>query len=451
MHFLDHHLIEWPLLVLWRAFATTVDTVAAETADEESKGPAEELTQVVSQGGSCDASTIRPKDPVRVLYIIDSLYNVGGAEACLLRMTKYMPRPDFECGVLTFHSAPESQWFVSKFDCPVHHWQLNNIYDWNALKVAYRLWRFIRDQKIDIVHTFFQTSDLWAGTIAKLAGARVHISSRRDMGILRKPKHELGYKLLRGVFDQVQTVSEGVRRHMIERDGLDPRRVLTVRTGIEPENTPSSRELDEIRRRLGLVPGSPVIITVANSRYVKGIDVLVRATAILAKEVPEVRVVVVGSLHGTPAERAYNLEMLKLSESLGVADRVQFMGKSDEVDALLRIGDIFVLPSRSEGMSNALLEAMRAQLPCVVTSVGGNPEAVADQESGFVVPSEDSEAMAGRILRLLRDPVLREEMGLASKKRWQEQFTVEKMISQLVESYYCQLALKNRSPFEERR
>src|SRR5258706_13738493 len=137
--------------------------------------------------------------PLRILYIIDSLMGPGGAELSLLRLVLYLRRYDYHCRIVTFHINPAASLFVEQFPCPVEHWQLNNVYDRTAMRVALRLRRLVPEDQIDVVHTFFQTSDLWAGPIAKMIVAKILISSRRDMGILRKRKPHIGYRLLKGV------------------------------------------------------------------------------------------------------------------------------------------------------------------------------------------------------------------------------------------------------------
>jgi glycosyltransferase involved in cell wall biosynthesis len=384
--------------------------------------------------------------PIRVLFIIDTLCDVGGAEGCLLRMTKHLPRDQFECSVLTFHTAEGSAKFIEQFDCPVYAWQINNLYDRRAFQVAKQLYRFIRDQQIDIVHTFFQTSDLWAGPIAKLAGAKVHISSRRDMGYHRKRWHRIGYRLMRRVFDQVQTVSEAVRQYTLEEDGVDPTRMLTIHNGIDSNLHVPDQAVEKVRVRYDFPLGPPVIIVVANIRPVKGIDILVRAAAIVAKQILDVNVLIVGNFGKGLVSQKYTKEINQLSERLGVSSCVRSLGPSDHVAELLSLSDIYVAPSRSEGLSNALLEAMRAGLPCVVTAVGGNPEVVVDGKTGFVVPSEDPEAMAGRILQLLRDPELRRSMGRAGRERFLNYFTAQTMTSQIVAAYGEALSKKRGGP-----
>jgi glycosyltransferase involved in cell wall biosynthesis/peptidoglycan/xylan/chitin deacetylase (PgdA/CDA1 family) len=378
--------------------------------------------------------------PLRVLFIIDSL-SLGGAELCLIRLTRQLPRDQFQCRVLTFHSTPDSAPLLDAFDCPIDHWPIETVFGPTAVKTALRLRRLIRDEGIDIVHTFFQTSDLWAGPITKLSSAKVLISSRRDMGFLRTPKHTLAYRMLHGIFDQVQTVSDGVREWTIQTDRTDPERTVTVHNGIDPEQGASPAEIARLRETLKIGPERMVITTVANLRPIKGIDVLVRAAAAVTKEIPEALFLVAGDdAHGS--RRPYAEEVKQLAKSLGVEHSMRFLGQLDRVPALLGLSDLFVLPSRSEGLSNALLEAMLSGLPCVSTSVGGSPEVVVDHRTGYLVAPDDPDALAGRILKLLRDPQLRTRMGQTGRARVLEEFTVAKMTASVADAY--RLALRRK-------
>ena len=101
----------------------------------------------------------------------------------------------------------------------------------------------------------------------------------------------------------------------------------------------------------------------------------------------------------------------------------------------LSAADIFVLPSRSEGFSNAIIEAMAASLPVVATNVGGNAEAVEDGVSGFIVPPEDIAALSDAILRMLSNPAKAEEMGASGRERVKDNFTIDAMVHQITNVY----------------
>ena len=373
--------------------------------------------------------------PTRVLFIIDSLWGAGGAELSLMRLIRELPKDQFDCLVVTFYTNELARPFRDQFDCPVEHWRLNNLYDVNAFRVAARLRRLVRERRIELVHTFFHAADLWAGPIAKLSGAKVLVSSRRDMGFRRTSRHNLAYKLLRGVFDQIQAVSEEARQFTIRKDKIDPSRALTVYNGVDTLQAVSDGEIEELRKQHGIIPGVPLVTCVANVRRVKGIDILVRAAALVHRDIPEAQFLVAGGLGNAPLERKHQAEMAVTRQSLGTDEFLKFIGPTRQVPALLKMSDLFVLPSRTEGLSNALLEAMSAGLPCVATAVGGNPEVVVDGVTGFLVPPENPEELARAIVKILRDPDLGRRMGAAGASRVRENFTSEQMAAKVTAAY----------------
>src|SRR5579862_5930824 len=127
---------------------------------------------------------------VNILYVIDQLCAVGGAEKMLWEIIRELPREKFSCRLLTFKHDSTIPHFQNP-PCPLHVFPLRRTYDLNAWHVARRMVRIIRDHDIHVVHTFHETSDLWAGLIAKFCTHCVVISSRRDMGFHREKKHEL--------------------------------------------------------------------------------------------------------------------------------------------------------------------------------------------------------------------------------------------------------------------
>jgi glycosyltransferase involved in cell wall biosynthesis len=267
--------------------------------------------------------------------------------------------------------------------------------------------------------------------IAKLSGGPVLISSRRDMGILRTTKHRIAYRLMGQLFDQVQAVSEEVRKFCIKQDRLKPDQVVTLYNGTDLPPVDTGAGIGNLRSIPGFEGASHLVVTVGNIRRVKGIDVLVRAAAIVCRRFPQAIFIVVGSV----LEHQYHEEVQKLACALNVADNMKFIGPQDNVVQILNQCDVFCLLSRSEGFSNALLEAMACGLPSVVTDVGGNREALTDGESGYLVPNEDADSAAARITMLLEDLEGAHKMGSAGYHTIEEKFTTEGMINALVSRY----------------
>ena len=376
---------------------------------------------------------------VHVLFMIDQLCEPGGAERVMLQTIGLLPKDRFRCSLITFKMDTSRELFVN-LPCPHRVFPLKRTYDWQALQAARSIRRFIREERVDIVHTFHETSDLWGGFISRMRNGPVLVSSRRDMGILRSPKHNLGYRMMNSEFDLVLTVSEEVRRFTISKDCIPAAKVSTLYNGLDIEKIQISNGDQSFRKVIGLPFDGPVILTAGHIRRIKGIDVLLETAAIVAREFPEAVFAILGRNSDPEHVRTLEERIVKL----GIQKNVRFLGESNKVLSFLRVADVFFLPSRSEGFSNALIEAMACGLPCVATRVGGNPEAVEEGRSGYLVESEDATTAADRILRLLRYPERAKEMGLAGRRIVEEKFTTEVMIRNLVQHYDRLLAARNK-------
>jgi glycosyltransferase involved in cell wall biosynthesis len=366
----------------------------------------------------------------QVLFIIDQLCEAGGAERALLQTIRLLPKDRFRPSLITFKIDTRFELFRD-LPCPAYIFPLRRTYDWNALKTARTIRKFIRQERIDIVHTFHETSDLWAGLISRMKGGPCIVSSRRDMGIQRSPKHNVAYRLLNTNVDLVLAVSEEVRRYCIERDRLPPGKVATLYNGLDLDKINQLNGVDGVRLSRGISPDTPLILTVGHVRRVKGTDVLVETAAKVVPYFPQALFLVVGRI----CEPDYLQEIESRIRELGLQTNVRFLGEYSEVYSLLKSGSVFFLPSRSEGFSNALLEAMACGLPSVVTRVGGNAEAIEEGRNGYVIESEDADAAADRIVRLLRDPVQAKRMGENGRRSVEEKFTADGMIGQLIAHY----------------
>ena len=375
--------------------------------------------------------------PRHLLFLVDELCEMGGAERMLLNTIRLLPKEKFRCTLITFRIDPSLNIF-DNLPCPFHLYPLRRTYDWNALRVAAKLRAFIRKENVEIVHTFFETADLWAGLIAKISGVRVLISSRRDMGILRSRKHDLGYRFMNPFFDLVLTVSEEVRRFCIQQDHRDPETTVTLYNGLELDGAGNASGQENLQSLLGFSPPARSVVTLGHIRKVKGIDILVETAARVAKEFPDAVFLVIG--RNSEPDHVRELEA-RISE-LGIQRNVRFLGEVKDATNILKSCGIFFLPSRSEGFSNALIEAMACGLPCVATRVGGNPEAIDEGKSGFLIENEDVEAGADRILKLLHDSTLAKQMGDAGRKIVEARFTSKVMIQELVSHYERLLANK---------
>lgn len=411
---------------------------ATETAQTIEQGEESGHTEVQRTGQESSSSKAVSGKRSHVLYVIDQICQLGGAERVLLEMIRRLPSDRFRCSVVTFEIEPGLKAFES-VSTPLWVLPLRRTYDFGAMKTALVLRDLIRRENVSIVHTFFETSDLWAAPIARVSGCPVLVSSRRDMGILRSGKHHFAYPLVNRLFDRVLTVSDEVRSYALNHDHLVPERVETLYNGVDLETLDAKARQEGPPLGLGVESKSLVVSTLGNIRHVKGLDVFARAAARVCQVCPEAVFLVVGGVLEPETFRKLQV----LVDSLGIKDNFRFLGAMSNPYPVLAASDVFCLPSRSEGFSNALIEAMGSRLPCVATRVGGNAEALTEGVNGFLVENEDPEAMADRLLRLLRDPNLRREMGQAARRTVESRFSMSAMMTRLAGIYDELLAAKN--------
>jgi glycosyltransferase involved in cell wall biosynthesis len=359
-----------------------------------------------------------------VLLVLDQFpKTLGGGERIVLKLAALLPKYGYRASILTFSVHPASTVLDSP-PCPIYVLPLTRTYDLAALRAALDFRRLLKRENIRIVQTFFESSDIWAGFVTKTVANTKLVWSRRDLGILRTSKHHIAYRLMANMPDAVFAVSEQVRKHCIEVDRVNPARVQTIYNGLDLSDWATFF-------RPVKAPGKYLVTTVGNIRRVKGHDVFIQAAASIVPRFPDVSF----SIAGDVLEPGYFAELQALIRDLNLSDHFHFAGGVTDLHKHLSAADIFVLPSRSEGFSNAIVEAMAASLPVVASEVGGNAEAVKDGISGFLVPPEDPVALSAAIIRLLSDPTQARAMGLAGKAIAEEKFTTEAMMNRITDAY----------------
>jgi glycosyltransferase involved in cell wall biosynthesis len=216
-------------------------------------------------------------------------------------------------------------------------------------------------------------------------------------------------------------VADYLKEPLVREEGFKSDRVHFIPNGIDgsfyQDPPPRSELLDE----LGLDESNKLVGIVARLDPIKNHALLINAMKEVHERIPEARLIVVG-------DGPLSDELEQQTSELNVKDVVIFMGERGDVPRILSGLDLFVLSSLSEGMSITLVEAMAAGLPIVVTDVGGNPSIISSEENGTIVPSDDREALSEAITRLLNDEVNATQLGVKARKRFEEEFTLEKMV-----------------------
>ena len=229
-------------------------------------------------------------------------------------------------------------------------------------------------------------------------------------------------------------ISGMVRQHLMDDFHIPSERLRLVYNGVNSAHyavPPEASVLQAYRKRWRILEGHPVMGGIGRlaAGEVKGFDLLLAATCLLKETIPDLQVLIVGD-----GPRRPFLE--DVAERLGILNQVHFVGGVEDIRVPLTLMDVFVFPSRwPEAFGLTLIEAMAAGKPVVATRMGAVPEIVRDGQDGFLVDSEDIQALAQNVTRLIKEPALAERLACQARERVQELFSVERMAAQVEDVY----------------
>jgi glycosyltransferase involved in cell wall biosynthesis len=371
--------------------------------------------------------SLRPRR--KVFYLLDSL-NVGGTETQAVELALRIPEAGYDVtlGCLRargplLERLQGSQVAVREFhpeggiDSPAGFYQL------------LRLSWFLRRKKFDIVHTH----DLWSNLIgvpaARLAGVRAIVSSRRDLANFDwyQSKRRGWLRRIQNLGGAVLANATPIRDALIAEDGFKPEKLRVIHNGVDIDRFQTSGdERDQVFPGVGK---GKLIVLVGNMHTdVKGHPWLIASAPAVVHEFPTARFVLAGDGEQRPR---FEEQVAKL----GLEQNFLFLGRRTDIPKILACCDIAVLPSRAEGLPNAILEYMAAGLPTIASRVGGNAELIEDGVTGLLVPSEDSAALSDALLALLRDPGLARRMAQNGHEFTIRNFSFERLVREVDELY----------------
>ncbi len=294
---------------------------------------------------------------------------------------------------------------------------LRNAFDlWSAGRLA----SLLRSAALVHLHT---GKAAWLGALAaRWAGCPAVITRRMDRRVRRGLRTQFAYCT---TARRVIAISPAVQRCLID-GGVPADRIVVIWDALDPERSRSRNGRAAVRANLGLRPDQFAVLTLAQLMHRKGLDVLLRAAARVAA--PSVVLLLAGD--GPEA-----VPLRQLATALQLGDAVRFLGRRDDPGDLLAACDLFVLPSRAEGLGVAALEALGAARPVIATRVGGLGEVIRDGECGLLVPPDDVDALATAIARLHADAALRARLAAAGPARLDQGFRPHQYVDRHVQLY----------------
>ncbi len=302
---------------------------------------------------------------------------------------------------------------------------LTSFFNANFVRQVRRCADYLKENKIDLVHTHDFYTNVFGMAAATLAGVPAKIASKRETGEMRSGGQEFVEKLAFGRADAVVANSTAVCSFLVER-GIAADKINVIYNGLDLTRFDND---DTTPEKLGLPVGVRLITLVANLRHrVKNVPMFLRVAKHVSASVPNTHFVIAG-------EGELETEMKSLAVELGIGDIVHFTGRCDDIPALLSVSYACVLTSTAEGFSNSILEYMAAGKPIVATNVGGAAEAVIDGETGYLVASDDDAAMAGHLIELLNDEAKAVRFGSNAKQAVAARFSQEAQLRSTLELY----------------
>ena len=359
-----------------------------------------------------------------VVQLIDS-FNQGGSERQALQLTRLLADSG-RFNVRLACLSPEGSLRPSIDDLDlgaIPSFPLNSFYDANAVKQLRRFVAWLKSSRIDIIHTHDFYTNIFGMSAATLARVPVRIASMRETAGMRTATQKRAQRVAHSLAHHVVANSHAVRSVLIAQ-GIAAEKVTVIYNGLDFRRLASGMlSRSEALAALGLKSDetrpSRFISIVANMRHeVKNYPMFLRAARRVTEAVPEAVFLLAG-------EGELKDSLQQLANELGIEDSTCFLGRCENIGALLEVSEVCVLSSKAEGFSNSILEYMAAARPVVATNVGGAPELIAESETGYLVASGDDETMAARLVSLLHDPQKAKAMGEAGKRLVEQKFSCE--------------------------
>ncbi|MBS1816590.1 MAG: glycosyltransferase [Acidobacteria bacterium] len=373
--------------------------------------------------------------PIPVLFVIGSL-EIGGAEKQLVEIAVGLDRSRFAPVVCSLAAGGPLATVLGRHGIPVVSAGFEGVSRVGVARalvaVPTSLWRFfgmLRRARPVVLHAMLFHAYVLGAIAATLAQVPVVVTSRRSLAHFKKGRlHYRALELITNrLTDCIVANSEAVRQDTLASEGLRPDDVLVIHNGIEAGRYHGERDTG-VREQLGAEGDSPVAVVLANLIHYKGHRYFFEAWSAVLRSHPRAVAWLVGD---GPLRSAFEAEL----GARGLSSSVRVLGTRTDVPRLLASADVLVHPSLEEGFSNALLEGMAAGLPVVATDVGGNPEAVLDGKTGYLVPARDAAALAHAIGQVFSRPDLGRSMGEAGRRRVMQEFQLGTMIRRYEDLY----------------
>jgi glycosyltransferase involved in cell wall biosynthesis len=364
--------------------------------------------------------------PRDVVYVIASMI-VGGTQTHLLQVFRFLDRERYRPHLYCLRDEGNLIETARGLDVPVETFgmrgSLRHPGDFAGLL---RMRSVMKALDPSIVHGYLLRGNFFAAAAARAAGVPVVVTSKRGLHAPAGAGERFAVGTSNRLSDIVTGNSPAVLEFTREIERAPSLCMEMIPSGVDTARFDPA-VARSLRDELGL-GDAPIVGTAITFRPRKGFRMLFEAFAAVRERIPDARLLIAGA-------DAYEPDPEALARQLGILDAITLLGRRSDMPDVLQSFDVFVLPSQSEGMSNAILEAMAMGLPVVATAVGGAPVVIDEGRTGFLVEYPDSAALAERLGRLLPDAELRGRVGAAARETVVEGYSAAVMVRTMEELY----------------
>lgn len=352
----------------------------------------------------------------RVLVVTDEM-EVGGSQRQIVHLLRGLRARGRHAELLYFRERSHLVDALEADGVPVHRIDKRRAID---PAFVWRLQRFLRAGRFDVVHAFSITAELWVRLVLPTVPGLRLVSSVRGLGLSGPDWHWRAKRWIVGGSSAVISNTRAGAELVARRCAVPVQRIDIVPNGLELPPMPEPRDRAAARAALGVPGDVTLLLFVGRLVAEKNLPLLLESVARLSR--PERPLV---WLVGEGPER---VRVEALIARLGLSGDVHLLGERSDVRALMLAADLLVLPSREEGLSNVLLEAMSHGLPVIATAVGGSPELIDDHVTGRLLPSDDPAALSATIAALVGDADERRRLAVAARAQAEARFTLGAMV-----------------------
>lgn len=376
---------------------------------------------------------------IDLLYIIEGGH-FGGAEQTLLTVISTIDKTQYKISVCLLKPSDVLENELRELDIPV--FVLDMAVKWDIFSI-FKLMRFMRREKINIVHTSLYASNTF-GRIAAIL-ARIPIIIAWEHGeVLRQNqfRHYKIDKILANFTDAIVACSKICKEALIINEHIPSGKIRVIYNCVDLDKFNITSDIAVIKKQLGVSPDDILIGTVATlSNEKKGQAYSIKAMPEIIKIYPNIKLLLVGS------DGSSKLDLMQLADRLNIKDKIIFTGFRRDIPQIMKAIDIYVCTSNSEALGISIIEAMAYKKPVVATRVGGITEVVIDNQTGYLVAPKDINSIAQGVISLLANREKMRQMGEAGFERVKTHFSLE-IIKKEMESLYKELLWKKHLKFQ---